>query len=283
MQGRQDGMRAILAALVLCSAFGLGRVRAEPSVETIARGRATHGRRRLRKLPYRRSLQALRRRQARSTPRSAAFIRQTSPRIAIPVWAPGATTTLFARSATASRLTARAITPRSPTPISQSSSGPTSWRSGPISIRSPPVRNTPPPPQLRWPLNYRVLMRVWNFAFFRPGIFEPDQNKSAEWNRGGYLVEGAAHCGACHTPRNFFGAEKRGRKYGGGLVDGWFAPRLDGAEPQRAQIVERRGHRRISAERPQRSQPRQRADGRCRAQFDFANERCRRSARSRSI
>jgi mono/diheme cytochrome c family protein len=94
----------------------------------------------------------------------------------------------------------------------------------------PPVRNEPPPPELRWPLNYRVLMRAWNFAFFRPGIFEPDQSKSTEWNRGGYLVEGAAHCGACHTPTNFFGAESRGRKYGGGPVDGWFAPRLDGAD-----------------------------------------------------
>jgi mono/diheme cytochrome c family protein len=94
----------------------------------------------------------------------------------------------------------------------------------------PPVRNEPPPPELRWPLNYRVLMRAWNFAFFRPGIFEPDQSKSTEWNRGGYLVEGAAHCGACHTPKNFFGAESRGRKYGGGPVDGWFAPRLDGAD-----------------------------------------------------
>jgi mono/diheme cytochrome c family protein len=93
-----------------------------------------------------------------------------------------------------------------------------------------PFRNTPPEPQLRWPLNYRVLMRVWNFLFFRPGIFEPDQQKSPEWNRGGYLVEGAAHCGACHTPKNRFGADKRGRAFGGGLVQGWFAPRLDGAE-----------------------------------------------------
>jgi mono/diheme cytochrome c family protein len=39
-----------------------------------------------------------------------------------------------------------------------------------------------------------------------------------------------AHCGACHTPKNFFGAEKRGQKYVGGPVDGWFAPRLDGAD-----------------------------------------------------
>jgi len=90
-----------------------------------------------------------------------------------------------------------------------------------------PFRNTPPPPQLRWPLNYRVLMRGWNFLFFRPGIFQPNLLKSAEWNRGGYLVEGAAHCGACHTPKTMFGADKRGRAYGGGLIDGWFAPRLD--------------------------------------------------------
>jgi mono/diheme cytochrome c family protein len=93
----------------------------------------------------------------------------------------------------------------------------------------PPVNNTPPAPQLRWPLNYRVVMRAWNYLFFRPGIFEPDQNKSPAWNRGGYLVTGAAHCGACHTPKNIFGAERRGQAFGGGQVAGWFAPRLDGA------------------------------------------------------
>jgi mono/diheme cytochrome c family protein len=92
-----------------------------------------------------------------------------------------------------------------------------------------PVRNTRPPPDLQWPLNYRVLMRGWDWLFFQPGIFQPDQQKTAEWNRGGYLVEGAAHCGACHTPRNIFGASKPDRLYGGGLVQGWFAPRLDGA------------------------------------------------------
>jgi mono/diheme cytochrome c family protein len=93
-----------------------------------------------------------------------------------------------------------------------------------------PIRNQRPQAELRWPLNYRVVMRGWDFLFFRPGIFEPDQQKSPEWNRGGYLVEGAAHCGTCHTPKNLFGADKRGRAYGGGLVQGWFAPRLDSAE-----------------------------------------------------
>jgi mono/diheme cytochrome c family protein len=92
-----------------------------------------------------------------------------------------------------------------------------------------PVNNTPPSNELRWPLNYRGLMGVWNFLFFKPGIFEPNQNKSAAWNRGGYLVEGAGHCGACHTPKNFLGAEKQDARFAGDVVDGWFAPRLDGA------------------------------------------------------
>jgi mono/diheme cytochrome c family protein len=92
-----------------------------------------------------------------------------------------------------------------------------------------PVRNTPPPQELRWPFNYRILMRGWNWLFFKPGILTPDQQKSVEWNRGRYLVEGAGHCGACHTPKNIFGADRRGQPFGGGLVQGMFAPRLDGA------------------------------------------------------
>lgn len=93
-----------------------------------------------------------------------------------------------------------------------------------------PVKNSAPPPELRFPLNFRVLMRGWNWLFFKPGILMPDQAKSAEWNRGRYLVEGPGHCGACHTPKNIFGADKRGQAFGGGLVQGMFAPRLDAAE-----------------------------------------------------
>lgn len=93
-----------------------------------------------------------------------------------------------------------------------------------------PVSNAPRAPELRWPFNHRVVMRGWNWLFFKPGILMPDQQKSAEWNRGRYLVEGVAHCGACHTPKNMFGADRRGQKYGGGRVAGMFAPRLDGAE-----------------------------------------------------
>ncbi len=92
-----------------------------------------------------------------------------------------------------------------------------------------PIRNVTPTPKLRWPLNHRVVMRGWNLLFFRAGTFETNPEKSEEWNRGAYLVEGATHCGACHTPKNAFGADKRDQLYGGGLVQGWFAPRLDGS------------------------------------------------------
>ena len=94
-----------------------------------------------------------------------------------------------------------------------------------------PVSNAPRAPELRFPFNYRFVMRGWNWLFFKPGILMPDQQKSAEWNRGRYLVEGVAHCGACHTPKNMFGADKTRpglwRRTG---RPGMFAPRLDGAE-----------------------------------------------------
>jgi mono/diheme cytochrome c family protein len=92
-----------------------------------------------------------------------------------------------------------------------------------------PVSNKAPPPALMFPLNFRVLMRGWNFLFFRPGILDPDQQKGADWNRGRYLVEGLGHCSACHTPKNIFGADKHGQRFAGGRVDAYFAPRLDGA------------------------------------------------------
>ena len=107
----------------------------------------------------------------------------------------------------------------------------------------PPVRNTPPPPQLRWPLNYRVVMRAWNVAFFRPGIFEPDQNKSAEWNRGGYLVEGAGALRRMPHAEEFLRRREARpevwRRPGrtAGLRRGSMAP------PQRTEILERRRHR----------------------------------------
>ena len=93
-----------------------------------------------------------------------------------------------------------------------------------------PFVNKAPPQQLRFPLNFRLVMRLWDYLFFRAGLLQPDQQKSTAWNRGRYLVEGLAHCGTCHTPKNFLGADKHGRPFSGSDIGGWFAPRLDEAE-----------------------------------------------------
>lgn len=93
-----------------------------------------------------------------------------------------------------------------------------------------PVSNPPRAAELRFPFNWRFVMRGWNWLFLTPGFLMPDQMKSADWNRGRYLVEGVAHCGNCHTPKNFFGADKRGAKFAGGVVQGTPAPPLDATE-----------------------------------------------------
>ena len=58
------------------------------------------------------------------------------------------------------------------------------------------------------PFGWRFLMPVWKTLFFTPGPLRPDPAKSAQWNRGAYLVRAVGHCGECHTPRNLLGAKK---------------------------------------------------------------------------
>jgi mono/diheme cytochrome c family protein len=77
--------------------------------------------------------------------------------------------------------------------------------------------------RLLFPFNLRVMIAGWKLLFFHRGTYRPDSTKSAEWNRGAYLVEGLAHCGACHTPRNALGAERANATFAGGNVDNWKA------------------------------------------------------------
>ena len=88
----------------------------------------------------------------------------------------------------------------------------------------PAVHNPVQPNQLPFPLDIRASMLVWNQLFFTPGTFQPDPNKSAEWNRGAYLAEGLGHCGACHTPKNFLGGDKTRQRLRGYVLQGWVAP-----------------------------------------------------------
>lgn len=92
--------------------------------------------------------------------------------------------------------------------------------------------------EMSFPYNQRWLMSAWNMMFFTEGAYTPDPKKSATWNRGAYLVEGLGHCSACHSPRNFLGAESTDAAFTGGVyndkipggaVRQWSAPNLTAA------------------------------------------------------
>jgi mono/diheme cytochrome c family protein len=93
-------------------------------------------------------------------------------------------------------------------------------------VRAPARSN-----ELSFPFNQRVLVAGWKALFLRRDGYRPDPAKSAEWNRGAYLVEGLAHCGACHTPRNALGAERPDATFAGGDVDNWQAYAINGQSP----------------------------------------------------
>src|SRR3954453_21751063 len=56
-----------------------------------------------------------------------------------------------------------------------------------------PVNQKNKPHELRFPYDNRQLILGWRTLFFSEGEFKPDPKKSAEWNRGAYLVEGLGH------------------------------------------------------------------------------------------
>jgi mono/diheme cytochrome c family protein len=87
-----------------------------------------------------------------------------------------------------------------------------------------PVSNKVISNQLPFPLNIRLAMVFWNALNFTPGRYQDDPQKSAEWNRGAYIVKGAAHCGTCHTPKTVLGGDRNSAALTGATLQGWFAP-----------------------------------------------------------
>jgi mono/diheme cytochrome c family protein len=95
----------------------------------------------------------------------------------------------------------------------------------------PPVRASARENELSFPLDQRPVIAGWKLLFLHRGTYRPDNTRSAEWNRGAYLVEGLAHCGACHTPRNALGAERANASFAGGEVDNWNAFAINAQSP----------------------------------------------------
>jgi len=80
----------------------------------------------------------------------------------------------------------------------------------------PPVDGKAPPHDLPFPFNIRRGIGLWKLAFLDGHVFMPDPDRSAEWNRGAYLVEGPGHCAECHSERNALGAIIPERRFAGG-------------------------------------------------------------------
>jgi mono/diheme cytochrome c family protein len=86
-----------------------------------------------------------------------------------------------------------------------------------------PVHAPAPPNTLIFPFNQRSLMSIWSAMFNPDKRYEPNAERSAEWNRGAYLTEAMEHCGECHTPRNLGFALDNRKKFAGTIQAGWRA------------------------------------------------------------
>lgn len=92
----------------------------------------------------------------------------------------------------------------------------------------PGVKQTAPATALPFPFNQRWGLTLWQWVNFHPGELKQDPQQSEEWNRGRYLTEALAHCGSCHSPRNFMMGIKSDAHLSGGEIDGWVAFNITG-------------------------------------------------------
>lgn len=92
----------------------------------------------------------------------------------------------------------------------------------------PPVRQTNREHALRFPYNQRILLAGWRALYFRPGVYQPQAERGAAWNRGAYLVQGLGHCSACHTSRDALGGTAATTDLAGGMIPmlNWYAASL---------------------------------------------------------
>lgn len=91
-----------------------------------------------------------------------------------------------------------------------------------------PVHQPGKPLGLKFPYSVRSGLAAWRTLYFREGVYQPDPAKSAEWNRGAYLVQGLGHCNECHVARDALGGVPDQPALSGGQIPAqdWYAPDL---------------------------------------------------------
>lgn len=79
-----------------------------------------------------------------------------------------------------------------------------------------PVENHVAPHRLHFPWSMRRGIGLWKMRYLRQGAVEEITTPDPEFERGRYLVEGAGHCGECHTPRDLLGGMRLSQWLAGG-------------------------------------------------------------------
>ncbi len=92
----------------------------------------------------------------------------------------------------------------------------------------PSIRRENRAPDAPFPFTWRPALAGWKWLNFVPKRLESDPDRSVAWHRGRYLVEAAAHCGECHTPRTLTGGLNTTLSFAGSLEgpEGQLAPNI---------------------------------------------------------
>jgi mono/diheme cytochrome c family protein len=92
----------------------------------------------------------------------------------------------------------------------------------------PAIRRANREPDAVFPFSWRATLGGWKWLNFDPQPITRDADRDQSWNRGNYLVNAAAHCGECHTPRTLTGGLDRSLWLAGSREgpDGELAPNI---------------------------------------------------------
>jgi mono/diheme cytochrome c family protein len=78
--------------------------------------------------------------------------------------------------------------------------------------------------ELTFPFNIRRGLTFWNLVNLPREAQTTNPARSAEWNRGRYVVDALGHCGECHTPRNLMQGMDAAAYLKGSVLEGVEAP-----------------------------------------------------------
>lgn len=79
----------------------------------------------------------------------------------------------------------------------------------------PPSDRASRPHEVDFPFRWRFLLGFWKWLNFEPGVMAASVGGDEQLARGAYLVKALAHCGECHTPRDWLGGLDRERALAG--------------------------------------------------------------------